>query len=72
MTMLIEKALAHVAMIHPSVVQVTYDDDLRWAYAAADGSVPAFNGTEDIGLLEDAADEAYNRGVTNTPITLPA
>ena len=65
---LIEKALAHIAAIHPSVVQVTYDDDLRWAYTAADGSGPRFNGQEDVGLLEDAADEAYVRGLTNTPV----
>jgi hypothetical protein len=61
-----------VASIHPAVVQVVYDDDLRWSYTAADGSCPNFNGTEDIGLLEDSADEAYSRGLQNTPIFLAA
>lgn len=65
---IIQKALAHVITIHPSVVKVVYDADLKWSYMAADGSAPVFNGSEDIGLLEDAADQAYSLGLQYTPI----
>lgn len=67
---LIEKALAHVASIHPSVTQVVYDDELRWCYTDADGVYVVFNKREDISLLEEAADEAYTRGLQNKVITL--
>ncbi len=67
---LVEQALAHVASIHPSVNQVVYGDDLRWRYSA-NGLTPAvFNRTESISLLEDAADEAFDRGLQNIVITL--
>lgn len=60
-TNLVEQALAHIASIHPEVVSVVYDRDLRWHYRTAQGTAPKFNKSEDIGLLEDAADEAYER-----------
>ncbi len=67
---LIEQALAHVAGIHQSVTQVVYDDDLRWCYSDSNGVAVTFNGSEDIALLEDAADEAYDRGLQNVAIQL--
>lgn len=68
---LVERALAHIASIHPSVDQVVYDDDLRWYYSGGVSPI-VFNKTEDIGLLEDAADEAYTRGLINVAIKLGA
>ncbi|MBF6615546.1 MAG: hypothetical protein ITG07_02350 [Candidimonas sp.] len=68
---LVERALAHIASIHPGVNQVVYDDDLRWLYSA-NGVPITFTKQEDIGLLEDAADEAYERGLQNTVIRLHA
>lgn len=67
---LVEQALAHVASIHPSVTQVVYGDDLRWCYSASTGTPVAFNRTENITLLEEAADEAYERGMLNVVISL--
>ncbi|MDU8351104.1 hypothetical protein RYA05_04240 [Pseudomonas syringae pv. actinidiae] len=69
---LIERALMHIASIHPSVTQVVYGDDLRWCYSDANGSAVTFGKTEDIGLLEDAADEAFDRTLQNVVIKLPA
>lgn len=57
---LVLKALQHVAEIHPSVTQVFYDEYLRWCYCD-DNFIPVqFTGEEDIGLLEDAADQVMN------------
>ena len=67
---LVEKALAHVASIHPSVTQVVYGDDLRWCYSDSKGVAVVFNKSEDISLLEEAADEAYERGLQNVPVYL--
>lgn len=67
---LVEQALAHVASIHPTVTQVVYGDDLRWCYSDSKGVAVVFNKTEDIALLEDAADEAADRGLQNTPVLL--
>lgn len=69
---LVEKALAHVASIHPSVTQVVYDDDLHWCYSDSEAVPVIFGGTENISLLEDAADEAYDRGLQNVAIQLSA
>lgn len=66
----VEQALAHVATIHPTVAQVSYDSDLRWRYADNEGSPLSFDGSEDMALLEEAADEAYDRGLVNTPVRL--
>lgn len=67
---LVEQALAHIIEIHPSVTQVVYDDDLRWCYTDSQGVGVTFKSVEDIGLLEDAADEAYERRLQNLPVTL--
>jgi len=67
---LVEQALAHVASIHPSVTQVVYGDDLRWRYSASGGTPVIFNRTENISLLEDAADEAFDRALQNVVVTL--
>lgn len=67
---LVEQALAHVASIHPSVTQVVYGDDLRWCYSATTGTPVVFTRTENISLLEDAADEAFDRELQNEVITL--
>jgi hypothetical protein len=67
---LVEQALAHVASIHPSVTQVVYRDDLRWCYSAGGGTPVVFNGIENISLLEDAADEAFDRALQNMIVTL--
>lgn len=69
---LIERALMHIASIHPSVTQVVYGDDLRWCYSDAKGVPVTFGKVEDIGLLEDAADEAGDRTLQNVVIKLPA
>lgn len=69
---LIERALIHIASIHPSVTQVVYGDDLRWCYSDANGAAVKFVKTEDIALLEGAADEAYDRSLQNVVIRLPA
>ncbi|WGK63488.1 hypothetical protein QAO71_17105 (plasmid) [Halopseudomonas sp. SMJS2] len=66
---LVEQALAHIIEIHPSVTQVVYDDDLRWCYTDSQGVGVTFKGVEDIGLLEEAADEAYERRLQNIPVT---
>jgi len=67
---LVEQALAHVASIHPTVTHVIYGDDLRWRYSASDGKPVVFNRTECISLLEDAADEASDRGLQNVIVTV--
>ncbi|WP_439126230.1 MAG: hypothetical protein ACNJA3_28080 (plasmid) [Pseudomonas rhizophila] len=67
---LVEQALAHVASIHPSVTQVIYGDDLRWRYSASEGTPVVFNRTENVSLLEDAADEAFDREMQNVVVTL--
>lgn len=72
MSKFVEKALKHIATIHPEVTQVVYDQDLRWFYSDSAGRGPTFIGEEDIGLLEDAADEAYVRDLINKPVTLSA
>lgn len=66
---LVEKALSHIAAIHPAVDQVIYNEELRWCYSG-DGVPITFTDKEDIGLLEDAADEAYNRGLVNVVIKI--
>lgn len=66
--MKVEQALSHIVSIHPTVSQVVYDDDLRWCYSDSDGNAVIFNKTEDISLLEEAADEAYGRGLLNVAI----
>lgn len=66
----VEEALKHVASIHPSVTQVTYGDDIRWQYTDATGVPAVFDKSEDISLLEAAADEAYDRGLLNQVIKL--
>ncbi|MFJ3110252.1 hypothetical protein [Pseudomonas putida] len=67
---LVEQALAHVASMHPTVTQVVYGDDLRWCYSASDRRPVVFNRTECISLLEDAADEAFDRGLQNVIVTV--
>lgn len=67
---LVEQALSHIMKIHPSVTQVVYDDDLRWNYSNSQGLAVTFNKQEDIDLLNEAADEAYERGLQNIPVTL--
>lgn len=66
---LVEEALTHIATIHPAVDQVVYDEDLRWCYSS--GGIPiTFTNKEDIGLLEDAADDAYSRGLVNVAVKI--
>jgi hypothetical protein len=67
---LVEQALAHIASIHPSVTQVVYDDELRWCYSDGKGVAVAFRKSENITLLEQAADEAFERGLQNVPVHL--
>ncbi|KPC02028.1 Uncharacterized protein AC501_3314 [Pseudomonas amygdali pv. lachrymans] len=67
---MVEQALAHVANIHSSVTQVVYGDDLRWCYSASGRTPVVFKGTENISLLEDAADEAFDRALQNVIVIL--
>lgn len=54
----IQEALKHVQTHHPDVIQVFYGVDGRWLYCGEDFEAPTFGPEIDIGLLEDAADEA--------------
>lgn len=63
-------ALKHVNSIHPSVVQVVYDQDGRWDFQSAEGKTVTFTGGEDISILEPAMYQVEEAGRLHQVITL--
>lgn len=56
----VQEALHHIQNIFPYVCQVFYGIDGNWFYCGEAFNHPSFNAVKiNIGLLEDAADEAY-------------
>jgi hypothetical protein len=49
-------ALDHVRSRFPDVTHVVYTREGRWLYMSDEGEMPVFNGSLDVGILEDACD----------------
>lgn len=72
----IAAALAHVHALLPEIVRVTYDADDDspagfWKYETIQGEVLAFPASVDVGLLEDALDEAWEAAPWPVTYSLP-
>ncbi|AFC21475.1 hypothetical protein GAP32_027 [Cronobacter phage vB_CsaM_GAP32] len=63
----VRQAFDMVKRVYPNVTQVEYDDNGNWLYSDGKSFFPSFNNINiDVGVLEHAADAAYNVGI---PVT---
>jgi hypothetical protein len=59
----IQKAFEHVKSHYPNVIGVVFSSTNKWLYYQHDFVTPTFNDSIDIGLLNEALDEAYSKGL---------
>lgn len=53
------EAYKHIKALHPQVTFVAFNEDFQWTFGTVDGELPVFTGSEDINLLNAAADAQY-------------